>query len=202
MPFLRWARLFYNKKADRLYAPDIMLETCRVANEYGYTFFLYGGMPGAPDKIEGLSQTTIRWNPSRGKVLTSFPGSESGGGPTDLRHDQRGPTRYSIRWSRIAQTGCWIAEHRERIRGSILIASGATFDFFSGRIQQAPEWIRNAGLEWLFRLTKDFRRLWVRYTVYNLIFVVHVWAPVGGNSALRSGGVELWLSHLLSKLHH
>jgi N-acetylglucosaminyldiphosphoundecaprenol N-acetyl-beta-D-mannosaminyltransferase len=65
----------------------------------------------------------------------------------------------------------WIAEHRDKIRGSIMIASGATFDFFSGRIQQAPEWIRNAGFEWLYRLTKDFRRLWVRYTVYNVVFL-------------------------------
>jgi N-acetylglucosaminyldiphosphoundecaprenol N-acetyl-beta-D-mannosaminyltransferase len=48
----------------------------------------------------------------------------------------------------------------------------ATFDFFSGRIQQAPEWVRNAGFEWLYRLLNDFRRLWVRYTVYNFIFIV------------------------------
>lgn len=53
-----------------------------------------------------------------------------------------------------------------------MVGSGATFDFFSGRIKQAPAWIREAGFEWLYRLTKDFRRLWVRYLDYNLIFVV------------------------------
>jgi N-acetylglucosaminyldiphosphoundecaprenol N-acetyl-beta-D-mannosaminyltransferase len=53
-----------------------------------------------------------------------------------------------------------------------MVASGAAFDFFSSRIKQASAWIREAGFEWLFRLTKDFRRLWVRYLVYNLIFVV------------------------------
>jgi len=37
--------------------------------------------------------------------------------------------------------------------------------------QQAPEWIRNAGFEWLYRLTKDFRRLWIRYTLYNAVFL-------------------------------
>ena len=50
--------------------------------------------------------------------------------------------------------------------------SGATFDFFAGKIRQAPKWIRNIGLEWLFRLTQDFRRLWDRYTIYNVIFIV------------------------------
>jgi N-acetylglucosaminyldiphosphoundecaprenol N-acetyl-beta-D-mannosaminyltransferase len=65
----------------------------------------------------------------------------------------------------------WISEHREKIRGTIMVASGATFDFFSGRIKQAPPWIREAGFEWLYRLAKDFRRLWVRYLVYNCVFV-------------------------------
>ena len=52
MPFLRWARAFYNSKSDRFYAPDLMLEASSKAKEYGYTFFLYGGSPDAPDKIE------------------------------------------------------------------------------------------------------------------------------------------------------
>jgi N-acetylglucosaminyldiphosphoundecaprenol N-acetyl-beta-D-mannosaminyltransferase len=66
----------------------------------------------------------------------------------------------------------WISEHRDKIRGAIIVASGATFDFFSGKIKQAPPWIRKSGFEWLYRLTKDFRRLWVRYLVYNAVFVV------------------------------
>ena len=71
----------------------------------------------------------------------------------------------------------WISEHREKIRGSILIASGATFDFFSGRIQQAPEWIRNAGFEWLYRLSKDFRRLWGQVHRLQLRVCDHVHPP-------------------------
>jgi N-acetylglucosaminyldiphosphoundecaprenol N-acetyl-beta-D-mannosaminyltransferase len=172
MPFLRWARLFFNKKADRLYAPDIMLEACRFAKEYGYTFFLYGGMPGAPDKIEDYLKQRFEGIQVVGKYSPPFRALSP-------EEDQQICNMINAAQPDIVFVGLgspkqdvWIAEHRERIRGSILIASGATFDFFSGRIQQAPEWIRNAGLEWLFRLTKDFRRLWVRYTVYNLIFVV------------------------------
>ena len=52
-----------------------------------------------------------------------------------------------------------------------MMPSGATFDFFSGRIAQAPQWIRDLGFEWLFRLTQDFKRLWMRYTIYNAIFI-------------------------------
>jgi N-acetylglucosaminyldiphosphoundecaprenol N-acetyl-beta-D-mannosaminyltransferase len=51
-------------------------------------------------------------------------------------------------------------------------SGAATFDFFSGRIKQAPRWIRDAGFERLYQLTKDFRRLWLRYIVYNAVFLV------------------------------
>jgi N-acetylglucosaminyldiphosphoundecaprenol N-acetyl-beta-D-mannosaminyltransferase len=63
-------------------------------------------------------------------------------------------------------------EHREKIRGTIILASGGTFDVFSGRGEPAPAWIREVGFEWLYRLTKDIRGLWARCLIYNLIFVV------------------------------
>jgi N-acetylglucosaminyldiphosphoundecaprenol N-acetyl-beta-D-mannosaminyltransferase len=66
----------------------------------------------------------------------------------------------------------WIHDRLEKIKGCIMMPSGATFDFFSQKIRQAPKWIRNSGFEWLFRLTQDFNRLWIRYTIYNAIFVL------------------------------
>jgi N-acetylglucosaminyldiphosphoundecaprenol N-acetyl-beta-D-mannosaminyltransferase len=171
MPFLRWARAFYNKRADRFYAPDLMLEAARKSKEYGYTFFLYGGSPGAPEKMEEYIEERCGGIRVVGKYSPPFR-------PLSDEEDQAvcdmiNAARPDIVWVGLGspKQDVWISEHREKIRGSILIASGATFDFFSGRIQQAPEWIRNAGFEWLFRLSKDFRRLWIRYTVYNLVFL-------------------------------
>jgi N-acetylglucosaminyldiphosphoundecaprenol N-acetyl-beta-D-mannosaminyltransferase len=172
MPFLRWARAFYNKKSERFYAPDLMLEAGRKAKEYGYTFFLYGGSPGAPDKIEEYLRERFDGIEIVGKYSPPFR-------PLTEAEDQGvcemiNAANPDIVWVGLGspKQDLWISEHREKIRGTIMIASGATFDFFSGRIRQAPEWIRNAGFEWLYRLTKDFRRLWVRYTVYNAVFLV------------------------------
>jgi N-acetylglucosaminyldiphosphoundecaprenol N-acetyl-beta-D-mannosaminyltransferase len=172
MPFLRWARAFHNKKADRFYAPDLMLETSRKAKEFGYTFFLYGGAPGAPDKMEAYLRKQFEGINIVGKYSPPFR-------PLTVEEDQAvcdmiNAAKPDIVWVGLGspKQDVWISEHRERIRGSIMIASGATFDFFSGRIKQAPEWIRNTGFEWAFRLTQDFRRLWVRYTVYNFIFLI------------------------------
>ena len=171
MPFLKRARRFYNKDADRFYAPDLMLETARKAKEYGYTFFLYGGSPGAPDRMEEYLHERFEGVRIVGKYSPPFRALSA-------EEDQEicdmiNAAKPDILWVGLGspKQDVWISEHRERIRGTIMIASGATFDFFSGRIQQAPEWIRNAGFEWLYRLSKDFRRLWVRYTVYNVIFV-------------------------------
>ena len=172
MPFLRWARAFHNKKADRLYAPDLMLETSRKAKEYGYTFFLYGGSPGAPDKMEEYLQE--RYDGIRIVGKYSPPFRQLSEAEDQAVCDMINSAKPDIVWVGLGspKQDVWISEHREKIRGTIMIASGATFDFFSGRIKQAPEWIRNAGFEWLYRMTKDFRRLWVRYTLYNVVFLI------------------------------
>lgn len=172
MPFLRWARAFYNKQSDRFYAPDLMLEASRKAKEYGYTFFLYGGSEDAPDKIEEYLSERFDGIKIVGKYSPPFRTL------TEVEDrevcDMINAARPDILWVGLGspKQDVWISEHRSKIRGTIMVASGATFDFFSGRIKQAPQWIRDSGFEWLYRLTKDFRRLWIRYTVYNIVFMV------------------------------
>jgi N-acetylglucosaminyldiphosphoundecaprenol N-acetyl-beta-D-mannosaminyltransferase len=172
MPFLKWARAFYNKSSDRLYAPDVMLEVSSKAKERGYTFFLFGGAPDAPDKIETYLKERLEGIHVVGKYSPPFrPLTEE---EDNAVCEMINRARPDFLWVGLGspKQDVWISEHREKIRGTIMVASGATFDFFSGRIKQAPQWVREAGFEWLYRLTKDFRRLWVRYIVYNLIFLV------------------------------
>jgi N-acetylglucosaminyldiphosphoundecaprenol N-acetyl-beta-D-mannosaminyltransferase len=66
----------------------------------------------------------------------------------------------------------WMARMRHRVSASVLIGVGAAFDFHAGLIPQAPAWMQRAGLEWLFRLAQEPRRLWRRYLRYNPRFVV------------------------------
>ena len=66
----------------------------------------------------------------------------------------------------------WMAMHRENIRIPVLIGAGAAFDFLAGTKPQAPRWMQRSGLEWLFRLLCEPRRLWRRYLIGNLRFVV------------------------------
>ncbi len=84
----------------------------------------------------------------------------------------------------------WIDEHVQRIRGSVMLSAGATFDFFGGRVRMAPRWVQRSGFEWLYRLLgPDWRRLLRRYSLINLEFL---WkfslqlAGLGYREALRS----------------
>jgi N-acetylglucosaminyldiphosphoundecaprenol N-acetyl-beta-D-mannosaminyltransferase len=65
----------------------------------------------------------------------------------------------------------WMASHRDRLP-VVLIGVGAAFDFVAGTKAQAPRWMRRSGLEWLFRLADEPRRLWRRYLYNNPRFVL------------------------------
>ena len=67
-----------------------------------------------------------------------------------------------------------MAEHAGRVRAPVLVGVGAAFDFHAGLKKQAPRWMQRAGLEWLFRLGTEPRRLWRRYLVNNPAFVWRV----------------------------
>jgi N-acetylglucosaminyldiphosphoundecaprenol N-acetyl-beta-D-mannosaminyltransferase len=172
MPFLKWARRFYKKDSDRFYAPDLMLQVGSRATEKEYTFFLYGGYPGEPEQIENYLEQAFPGIRVVGKYSPPFR-------PLTDDEDRAvcemvNASHPDFLWIGLGspKQDVWIRAHLETIRGCIMMPSGATFDFFGGRIRQAPKWIREMGFEWLFRLTQDFKRLWTRYTVYNIVFLL------------------------------
>ena len=70
----------------------------------------------------------------------------------------------------------WIAEHLALTGASVGIGVGGLFDFFSGRIPRAPEWLRDVGLEWTYRFWQEPRRMWRRYVIGNVVFLFRVLA--------------------------
>jgi N-acetylglucosaminyldiphosphoundecaprenol N-acetyl-beta-D-mannosaminyltransferase len=65
----------------------------------------------------------------------------------------------------------WMARMRPLLEAPVLIAVGAAFDFHTGTVKQAPRWMQRSGLEWLFRLVTEPRRLWRRYLIDNPWFL-------------------------------
>lgn len=68
----------------------------------------------------------------------------------------------------------WILRNQARCGVKMAIGVGGLFDFFSGRIQRAPEWMREAGLEWTWRLKQEPGRMWKRYGIGNAVFLARV----------------------------
>lgn len=71
-------------------------------------------------------------------------------------------------------------EHRARVRVPVMVGIGQAFDIYAGRLRQAPVWVRDHGLEWLFRLVQEPRRLWRRYLVYNTKFMYYLFLELFG----------------------
>lgn len=172
-------RLHGCKQVSRVYGPDLMLETCRVGVERGYRHFLYGGSAGV---AEGLAT----------KLEMRFPGLEMVGTHAPPFQDlteaaerevvaQINSAAPDIVWIGLSspKQERWMAAHLGRIEAPVMIGVGAAFDFLSGRKPQAPRWVQSAGLEWLFRLATEPRRLWPRYREYPLFALLAIGELVG-----------------------
>ena len=73
-----------------------------------------------------------------------------------------------------------MAAHLGRLNAPVMLGVGAAFDFHTGRKPQAPRWMQRSGLEWLFRLLSEPKRLWKRYLINNPLFVSLVLMQVLG----------------------
>lgn len=69
----------------------------------------------------------------------------------------------------------WLAEHRAQLNPAVCIGVGGLFDFYSGRIPRAPVWMREMGLEWVWRLLQEPGRMWKRYIIGNPLFLYRIW---------------------------
>jgi N-acetylglucosaminyldiphosphoundecaprenol N-acetyl-beta-D-mannosaminyltransferase len=165
---VRWAlNLLYGAKLpDRVYGPTLMLKICAMAAERGLPIFLYGSKP---EVLAALSE----------QLQHKFPGMiVAGVQPSHFRRlneDEQLAMADQIRESGAAITfvglGCprqevWVYEHLKYLDMPVL-AVGAAFDFHAGLLPQAPPVMQRFGLEWLFRLVQEPRRLWRRYLLLN-----------------------------------
>lgn len=179
MPLV-WLSRWWQKQAqvERVYGPDLMLALCQYSVERGYTHYFYGGAAGVP---ELLAQ----------KLSRRFPGLKVAGAysppfrPLTSAEDteiieQINQAAPDVVWVGLGtpKQDLWMAAHRDSLTAPVLIGVGAAFDFHTGRIPQASRWMQRSGLEWLFRLWHEPRRLWLRYLVYNPLFIVLVAAQV------------------------
>jgi N-acetylglucosaminyldiphosphoundecaprenol N-acetyl-beta-D-mannosaminyltransferase len=174
MPLVWIGRLQGHRQMDRVYGPDLMLALCERSVPRGYRNYFYGGAASVPEQLaEGLQ--------------SRFPGLQVSGTysppfrPLTPDEDADVVTKINAAQSDIVWVGLgtpkqerWMAAHVGRIDAPVLLGVGAAFDFHTGRLPQAPNWMRRSGLEWCFRLLTEPKRLWRRYLSNNPRFVALV----------------------------
>lgn len=194
---VRWALniLHSARLADRVYGPDLTLHLCAAAESAKLPVYFYG----SKESVLG---------PLLAELKRRFPRLEIAGYEPSLfrrtTEEEKQDIVKRIRESGARITfvglGCprqevWAFEYRKALSMPV-IAVGAAFDFHAGSLAQAPALLQRLGLEWLFRLRHEPRRLWKRYLYLNPYYLAlfglqasRLWRP-GTTFAPPAGGPE------------
>jgi exopolysaccharide biosynthesis WecB/TagA/CpsF family protein len=173
---VRWAlnRWHAARLAERVYGPAMTLEVCRSAAEQGVGVYFYGASPETLTKLQA-------------NMLKQFPKLRVAGAESPpfrkLTEVEMNEAAERINASGAGIVfigmGCpkqevFAADQAGSIK-AVQLCVGAAFDFHAGTLSMAPAWMQRSGLEWLYRLCREPRRLWKRYLVANSTFV-GLWA--------------------------
>lgn len=171
MPMVWLSQLQGYKHVRRVYGPDFMLAVCEHSLTTGWKHYFYGGAPGV---AELLAQC----------LRQRFPGLIVAGcdtppfRPLTPEEDQIAIQKMNDSGADIVWVGLstpkqerWMASHLGKLTSPVMIGVGAAFDFHTGLKKQAPRWMQAIGMEWLFRLMTEPKRLWKRYLINNPRFL-------------------------------
>jgi N-acetylglucosaminyldiphosphoundecaprenol N-acetyl-beta-D-mannosaminyltransferase len=163
-----------HNQEERVYGPDLMLQLCARAAREGWSCYLFGGHPGTPEKVKDALLARFPSLKIVGMFSPPFRSLTEGEDEQIVRAINS--LQPDVVWVALGgpKQDMWMLQHRSRIDAAVLHGVGAAFDFLSGRVPQAPRWMRSAGLEWLFRFLVEPRRLWKRYTLKNAKFLYFV----------------------------
>jgi N-acetylglucosaminyldiphosphoundecaprenol N-acetyl-beta-D-mannosaminyltransferase len=173
MPMV-WAGKWAGLPIQRVYGPDLMVALCERSVESGWTSFFYGGAEGVPERL--AQRLTARF-PGLGVAGTYSPPFRPLSPAEDIEIVERinaaAPDLVYVGLSTPKQER-WMAAHVGLLDAPALLGVGAAFDIHAGTLRQAPRWIQRSGMEWLFRLGVEPRRLWRRYLSNNPRFAVRL----------------------------
>lgn len=163
MPLVWCGRLAGATWMQRVYGPDLMLNVCRESQARGWRHFFYGAGEGVADELAANLRSRF---PQIEIVGThSPPFRELDDDEAKAAASMINSTRPDVVWVGLStpKQERWMSRFRDMLDAPVLIGVGAAFDMHAGRVAQAPRWMQKSGLEWLFRLSVEPRRLWRRY---------------------------------------
>lgn len=162
----------YRNMKRRVYGPELTHAFCRETGDK-YRHFFYGGAPSRADELAQMLHRKY----GIGIAGTYCPPFR----PLTAEEDRQvvetiNAANPDVIWVGLStpKQENWMYEHCDKLRVPVMLGIGAAFDLCTGRLKQAPPWMRENGLEWLFRLLAEPRRLWRRYLVLGSAFAWNV----------------------------
>jgi N-acetylglucosaminyldiphosphoundecaprenol N-acetyl-beta-D-mannosaminyltransferase len=169
-----------HKKMQRVAGPDLMREVFRRKEFAGYTHFLYGGEKNVAEQLRERFTRRFPWAHIVGTYTPPF---------RDLNQEEE--QRLIARVRELKPDIIWVGistPKQERfmhrylrlLDTTLMFGVGAAYDFHTGRIQDAPQWVKTIGMQWMHRLLQEPRRLWKRYLRNNPSFMWHIALQLSG----------------------
>ena len=159
------------QEMSRTYGPDLMMRLCATEDSRGLRHFFYGGTTEVCDKLVQRLRGKFPEIIVAGTFAPAYtPKAEVLAARV---RDQINAARADILWVALGspKQDFWMAMNQPLLDVPVMIGVGAAFDFLAGVKPQAPRWMQRSGLEWLFRLCSEPRRLWKRYLIGNSLFI-------------------------------
>lgn len=170
-PVLWASHLFRAAVPEKLSGSDLLPWVCSWAASKGYSVFFLGGTPGTAERTAEILRDN---EPNLQIAGINCPEYGFDRDPRQLEsilaHLRRAKPDICFVGLGSPKQEIWMSHYSKRSGVPVMIGVGGSFDFVSGRIVRAPGWVQRAGLEWLWRLSMEPRRLWRRYLVEDVAF--------------------------------
>ena len=157
---------------ENINGTDMLPFLCQMAEKNNFSIFLLGGKPGIPDKVSKNLTQKFKDLDIAGFHDGYFDRTREEGYVIDEINQSKADILLVAFGAPFQEK--WISDHKNQLNCKIMMGVGGLFDFFSGNIPRAPKWMREMGLEWIFRLLQEPKRMWRRYIIGNPLFLFRV----------------------------
>jgi exopolysaccharide biosynthesis WecB/TagA/CpsF family protein len=171
MPILWLSRLDKNPVPERTAGSDIVYDLCKLSNEKGYKIFMLGAAPGVADKAKGKLekslpniQVTGTYSPEPQELLDE----DACQNIVEMINTSEADILFVALGAPKQEE--WVSRYYNKLKPYVIIPCGGSIDFIAGTQSKSPQWIGKIGLEWLYRLINNPRRLFKRYIIQDLPF--------------------------------
>ena len=188
---VRWALNLLHKTSmkDRVYGPNLMLKVCEQAAQKELPVFLYGSRPEVLENLQARLRGKFPGLIIAGSRPSLFRRSTDAEKLTIAKEIRRSGARIILVGLGCPRQEVWVYENADFLRIPAL-AVGAAFDFHAGLLNKAPRVMQERGLEWLYRLSQEPKRLWRRYMLLNPAFLALLFAQFTKLYSFADPGVE------------